>query len=280
MSRETTIPPGRIGDDRRTRSRRYNESPARSSLASPRLASRLPPLSFSVSVSFVSALVLAFSAPATSLLLPVALSRALVVSLLSSGSEVLVAPTPAVGSIPLPSPRPRGSVPFFSPRYLFSEVAHRLRRSHRRLHPVAQFALISSVTGHRARRRWSARNTPVSYELTRRRSAGGRQCCAPSQNPCSAAGTIITSPRLCLLPSSASHMGTSFHAGTTTTKESRPPAASASSSNLRRARRRRSVSGTNGGFISNDPRVGLKSKKEPREPKGASTSGKAEQKRP
>ena len=40
------------------------------------------------------------------------------------------------------------------------------------------------------------------------------------------------------------------------------------------------TSGTNGGFISNDPRVGANWKKDPRDPNGPSTSGNAEQKRP
>ena len=39
------------------------------------------------------------------------------------------------------------------------------------------------------------------------------------------------------------------------------------------------MAGSNGGFASYVPRVGEKSKNEPREPKGASTSAKALQKR-
>ena len=76
-------------------------------------------------------------------------------------------------------------------------------------------------------------------------------------------------------------MGTSRHAGTTTTNESRPPDSSAAAkSDSARSAAAVKTSGTNGGFISNDPRVGANWKKDPRDPNGPSTSGNAEQKRP
>ena len=76
-------------------------------------------------------------------------------------------------------------------------------------------------------------------------------------------------------------MGTSRHAGTTTTKESRPPDSSAlTKSDSARSAAAIKTSGTNGGFISNDPRVGAKWKNDPSDPNGESTSGNAEQKRP
>ena len=89
----------------------------------------------------VSSLILAFSAPATPLLLPVALFRALVVSLPASRMGVGAATIPAVRLIPLPVPSPpRLRLWFLPPAVPLLEVADRLRRSHRRLHPVAQFA--------------------------------------------------------------------------------------------------------------------------------------------
>eukprot|EP00982_Pelagococcus_subviridis_P010244 30980-Pelagococcus_subviridis.AAC.23 len=177
-----------------------------------------------------------------------------------------------------PSSRP----PPLSPRHRFSKSPVVAADPTAAFIPSNNSARISSVTGHRrAPAVVCKKNTPVSYELTLCRSLGDRICCAPSQYPCALAGTINASPRLNALFSSAVHIGTSLHAGTTTTNDSLESLSSAVRSNFSaRSAAARSTSGTNGGFISNDPRVGAKSKNDPRDPNGPSTSGNALQNRP
>mmetsp|Transcript_10404 Transcript_10404/g.38589 ORF Transcript_10404/g.38589 Transcript_10404/m.38589 type:complete len:530 (-) Transcript_10404:168-1757(-) len=179
---------------------------------------------------------------------------------------------------------PCSGFPFCSgfPRYRFSRSLTVFADPTASFIATLSSSRISSVTRHRAAPFVVCRKkTPVSYEETRWRSLGGRQCCAPSQKPCSVAFTTMVSPCLCLLFSRKSHIWVSFHTGTTTTKESLS-STSCAASNKRSAccAAANSVSGTNGGFISNDPRVGLNVKKLPKLPKGVSTSGNAEQNRP
>ena len=98
----------------------------------------------------VSSLILAFSAPATPLLLPVALFRALVVSLPASRMGVGAATIPAVRLIPLPVPSPpRLRLWFLPPRYLFSRSPTVFAVPTAAFIPSRSSLLISSVTGHR-----------------------------------------------------------------------------------------------------------------------------------
>ena len=129
--------------------------------------------------------------------------------------------------------------------------------------------------------------TRLSKDAGRCRSR--RWCCPPSQKPCASRPTTKASrsqaerARGAPLPPPAGPGGASrwnarvsAHAGITTKNDMGPAAAASRASIL--STMASITSGTNGGFASKLPSRRSRSKKLPREPKGASVSGKAEQK--
>ena len=114
----------------------------------------------------------------------------------------------------------------------------------------------------------------------RSRSASCLVCCAPSTKACRSAARCNGGPLRQPEPIRWRQKGSGSHCGTTKTNERAAARRSAAASSASaRCTAASSTSGTNGGFTSNEPCVGVKSKNEPSVPKGASTSAKALQKR-